>query len=226
MISLSSCLMASAKGDGNVVKQKRTLDREFDGVIVSQSISVYITYGGEFSLEVETDQNIQDKLITEVTSSGALKIYFDGSVGNVRTKNVYLTTSNIKYLKSSSSAMIKVENTIKTDRIKISSSSSSSIYVSLDVDSADISSSSSADITLEGRVNDLEISSSSSSDVYAMELKAKNCKASASSSADIDINVYGDLRASASSSGDIDYKGNPNVVKSNSSSGGSISDKS
>ena len=72
MISLSSCLMASAKGDGNVVKQKRTLDREFDGVIVSQSISVYITYGGEFSLEVETDQNIQDKLITEVTSSGAL----------------------------------------------------------------------------------------------------------------------------------------------------------
>ena len=225
MMSLSPLMMASVKGKGEVVKQKRTLDKAFKGVVSSEGISVYITYGGEFNLEVETYEDIIDRLITKVSEEGYLEICFEGNVNNIKTRNVYLTTSNLEYLEANSGSKIKVENTIKRDEIKIISHSGSKIYVSIDVDSADINSHSGSSITLEGSVDNLEISSNSGSRISAMKMKAYNCDASASSGSRININVYGNLKANASSSGDINYKGNPNITRSSESSTGRISRK-
>ena len=213
MMVLSSSLMAATKGDGNVVKQKRTLNKEFDGVIVSQGILVYITYGGEFSLVVEADENIQDQLITEVTKEGHLRIYFEGDVKKITSRNVYLTTSNLKLLKAITTAKIEVKNTIKRDEIHITSLSGSNISVDIDVENAIIYTSRKGLATIIGVANNLKVKSSSASCVYAFDLISQNCKANSDRLSHININVSEKLEANARLKSMIVYKGKPEKIK-------------
>jgi hypothetical protein len=84
------------------------------------------------------------------------------------------------------------------------------------------SSSSGADIEIFGRTKSFSARASSGSSIDADELETIDAYAKASSGANINVNVSGNLTAKASSGGDIDYEGNPNVDK-NTSSGGSVS---
>ena len=76
---------------------------------------------------------------------------------------------------------------------------------------------------IEGKTTKLSASSSSGSSINASNLKTIDAYAKASSGAQIDLNVSGELRAKASSGGDIDYEGNPTTIDKDTSSGGSVS---
>ena len=106
----------TVRGNHNVVKQDRNVG-SFSGVRVSTAIDVYLTQGDKTSVVVETDENIQEYLVTEVKND-VLNIYFDASVLSVEVKKVYVTTKEINSLSTTSAGDIFGQNPIKTNNLK------------------------------------------------------------------------------------------------------------
>lgn len=210
----------TVRGNHNVVKQDRNVGN-FSGVRVSTAIDVYLTQGEKTSVVVETDENIQEYLVTEVKND-VLNIYFDASVLSVEVKKVYVTTKEINSLSTTSAGDIFGQNPIKTNNLKLNSSSAGDIKVEVYAGFVDANLSSSGDITLTGEADSMDASLSSAGDFNAYNFKVKQADVSASSAGNADIWVTEKLIARASSAGDINYKGDPEYVDAHSSSAGGI----
>ncbi len=225
LVTTTSCFMdglTGIKGNGEVVSEDRTISSNFNEIKVQQGIQVYITQGNSTELKVEADENIIDILRTEVKNN-QLNIYFDKNVYKASSRKVYLTTSDISKIETSSGASVKTENTIETTILELDSSSGSAIKMYVNADEISSSSSSGATINIYGKSKEFSAMASSGSSIDADKLETINATAKVSSGANIDLNVSGKLIAKASSGGDIDYEGNPTEVNKDTSSGGSVS---
>lgn len=214
--------MTGIRGNGNVISEDRTINSDFDVIKVQQGINLFLTQGNSTEINVEADENILDLLITEV-KNGELKVYFDKNVYRAKKRNVYLTTTTISKIRTSSGASVKSENTLQVKSLDLDSSSGSSIKIYVNATEVTSESSSGSDIDIFGSTETFSAKASSGSSIDADELEAIDVYAKVSSGANINVNVTGKLIAKASSGGDIDFEGNPTDVNKDTSSGGSVS---
>lgn len=220
--SITSCMLTGVKGNQNVTTEDRTIKSDFDGIKVSQGINLFLIQGDELKISVETDENLQDILKTEVNKGNVLEVYFDEQVRKATAKNVYVTAKNINFLRTSSGASLTAEDVINSEAVQIETSSGSSIRVELLANDITSSSSSGSSIKVIGKTNNLTAKASSGSSIRAHRLEAEVVEAKASSGANIEVNALEELVASASSGGSIDYEGTPKKLVKNTSSGGSV----
>jgi hypothetical protein len=223
--ALLFCFTALA---GNSDKTEIRNVSNFKGIDVSSGIDLFITMGETESVKIVADNDIIDKIVTEV-KDGVLRIYlkqnnwFNWSVNEKR--KAYVTIKELNRIEASSGSDVISENTLKGDALKISVSSGSDVNVDVYFKNLDVNASSGSDAKIRGKVKNLTADSSSGSDINAGELESVFCKASASSGSDVTVNVSEELQASASSGADVKYYGNPSVKDINESSGGDVSHK-
>tara|TARA_R110001583_G_scaffold34847_1_gene116577 strand:+ start:22963 stop:23685 length:723 start_codon:yes stop_codon:yes gene_type:complete len=225
LLTTTSCFidgMTGIRGNGNIISEDRTISNDFDEIKVQQGINLFLTQGNSVALNVEADENIMDLLITEVKNN-ELKVYFEKNVYRAKARNVYLTTKNISKIRTSSGASVKSENTLQVSSLDLDSSSGSAIKVYINAEEVTSNCSSGAHIKIYGNSHTLSAKASSGSSIDADELKTVDAFATASSGANINVNVTNKLTARASSGGDIDYEGEPSNVDKDTSSGGSVS---
>ncbi|MGE0018142.1 MAG: head GIN domain-containing protein [Draconibacterium sp.] len=225
---LAALVIGLAALAGNSDKTETRNVSNFKGVDVSAGIDLYITMGETESVKIIADDDIIEKIITEV-KDGVLHIYVKQNnwfnwTGN-ETRKAYVTIKELNKIEASSGADVNSENTLKGEELKINVSSGAEVEVDVYYKNLEVSTSSGSDAKLTGKVKNLEASSSSGSDISAKELESVVCKASASSGSDITVNVSDELYASASSGADINYYGNPSVKDIDESSGGDVSRK-
>jgi citrate lyase gamma subunit len=207
-------------GNGNVVKKERKAG-EFAGIRVSSGIDVYLKQADHESISVESDENLQEYIITEIRD-GVLHVYADAEIRKAEMKKVYVSMSEINSISTSSAGDVFGETPIKTEKLKLSASSAGDIKLETYTKEIEADMSSSGDITLTGEAESLEADLSSAGDLNAYNLTVKEADISVSSAGDADIFVTEKLRARASSAGDINFKGNPEHVDAHSSSAGGI----
>lgn len=205
------------KGNGKVVTETRKVTDEFTAVSASEGLRVYVNQAKNFRIEVEADENIIDRIGTDI-KNGRLRIHAKENIGRA-TKKVYVSLPDINALQSSSGAHLTAEESIKADKLEIDSSSGSILEVEVVADDLDIDAGSGSNITVSGRATMLYVDGSSGANINAKELKSKICDADASSGSNISINVSERLTADAGSGGNIAYAGDPVVKKSKSVSG-------
>jgi len=193
------------EGDGNVTKKSRNV-ANFSAVSVSSGIDLYLTQGNTISLEVETDQNIHEYIITEV-KDGVLKIYVDGSIRSVKEMNVYLTFREIDALTASGGSDVEASGTISQDRLTIECSGGSDLKMDLVVDELKLSTSGGSDADITGEARVFHATSSGGSDLDAMELKTAECTLESSGGSDAHVYVTDKLKVQASGGSDVYYKG-------------------
>jgi len=224
LLGIAACTNAQIRrtvyGNNHVVKQERQAGR-FDGLRVSSGIDVYLRQTGNESISVETDENLQEYIKTEI-KDGILNVYADANIRKAEMKKVYVTMKDISSLKTSSAGDIIGETPVKTGNLKLSASSAGDIKIEVNADKIEADISSSGDITLSGKTDVLDVSLSSAGDLNAYELEVREADVSASSAGDADINVSERLTARASSAGDINYRGNPKYIDAHSSSAGGV----
>jgi len=110
------------------------------------------------------------------------------------------------------------------DRISIDVSSGADVTVTgVDGGTVTIETSSGSDASVAGTCNTVRADSSSGSDIEARDLICQNGEADASSGSDISIHVTGSVNADVSSGADVDVYGSPTDVRTDKSSGGSVS---
>ncbi|MDP2088314.1 MAG: head GIN domain-containing protein [Flavobacteriaceae bacterium] len=222
LISTTSCVLTGIKGNSQVTTEDRNLNSKFDGIKVSQGINLILTQGNDEKITVETDENLQDILVTKVNNNNVLEVYFDKNVRKVSTKNVYVTAKDISLLSTSSGASLTSENAIRSESVQLKSSSGSSIRVEIVAHEITSAASSGSNIKIIGKTNNFTAKASSGSTIRANRLEAAEVEAKASSGASIDVNASEILIATASSGGSINFEGNPKKLIKNTSSGGSV----
>ncbi|MDE5421296.1 DUF2807 domain-containing protein [Ancylomarina sp. DW003] len=223
VLGTTSCINAQfsgEKGNGNLVKQDREIGH-FTAISAGTGLDVYVVQGEREAVTVETDENLQDNIITEVRGN-KLVVKVEDRIRRAKAMSVYITLVDINKLNISSGCDFETKSRIKVSELDIEVSSGADAKLDINADKLSCSVSSGADADLWGTANYFYAKASSGSDLDAHKLTAKICKAKASSGADVTVNATEEIDASASSGGDVSYYGNPTRVDVNTSSGGDV----
>ena len=153
-ILVASIFLLAAISVSAQKKEERTVDK-FSSIGMGIHGDVYLTQGSPQKLVLEGDEDILEKVVTEVRDD-MLKIKF--SVPNVRTKSpvkIWITVSEINGLYLSGSGSINAETAIKSDEMELKVSGSGKINIeNLSCDEVDAAISGSGDIKLGGSADE------------------------------------------------------------------------
>lgn len=226
-ISLNSCVFNHGKsGNGNLITEKRKIDPQITEIYVSNVINVVLTQGNNANLEVTTDSNLLEYIVTEQDGNAIyIKIKDNTNLQNIDNMKVKITLPNISYVSTSGASSLKTANTILSKEIELKASSSSDIEMNLETENLIADASSAAEIILQGKAINVEYEASSSSTIEAEKLIANYINAKASSAADIQCSPIINLHAKASSAGNVRFETKPKNINIEESSGGNVYQK-
>lgn len=218
----SSCIFMgpSIKGDGNVVKENRSLD-DFDQIEVSRGMNVYISQSTATSVTVEADENLLDAIETKV-SGDVLEIKALKNIRNATAKKVFVTVPEISAISTSSGSNVFSETALVAEHLELKSSSGSNLKLELKARRTEAKTSSGSNITLSGNTETFEGEASSGSNIFGEDFATKKCDAQASSGSNIWIRVENELIGKASSGANVFYFGQPQTESIEKSSGGNV----
>lgn len=219
-IGNSMSAIGCEKGSGNIVKEDRQAKR-FSKVVLKSSGNVYIKQGSNTSIQVETDDNIQKLIRTEVEGA-SLVIYSEESICP-RKLNFYLIMPDIESLNIKGSGNIGVKGPVNADRLELKIDGSGDIKIKdLNATAMRVLINGSGDIEANGEVASVSCSIKGSGDIDLQETKAKNFEVSIYGSGDVSIEVDENLDASIYGSGDVIYTGNPSNIRKKVLGSGSV----
>lgn len=222
--SCNGNLNTGTKGSGNITKEKRVIVTSFEKIASSSGITVIVEQGSPTSIEVETDDNIQQYVITKV-ENGTLFIKVEGSIHTESPINVNVKMPLITGLESSSGSTISSKNKLRGTEISLTTSSGSQIEAVLEYEKVSCDSSSGSNITISGKALNLQTSTSSGSEINAEELASNEIIADASSGSFTKVKPIVKLKGTASSGSSIYYYQKPKTLIKEESSGGSVTNE-
>jgi len=178
-------------GSGDLVSENRPAS-SFTSVSVEGSAEVQLLPSDTESLRIEADDNIIDKVITEI-EDGTLHIYLEkGSYTNI-TVRAYVSMKKLESLSCSGSASFETKKPFDMDEFRCRINGSSSVKIS-------------------GRANKEAIEISGTGNVSNYNLEASEAKVTISGAGNVQVTVKDKLEAVISGTGNITYDGNPQVV--------------
>lgn len=208
-------------GSGNIITEKRNVSEKFTKISASTGVNVIVEQGSPAEVEVETDDNLIEYIVTEV-ENGTLIVKIDGNIDMMTTINVRVKMETISSLESSSGSSITSKNTLKGTSIALKSSSGSEIEAELEYESVSCESTSGSEIKASGKALRLETKSSSGSEIDASNLAANEVYAQSTSGSSTTVKPILKLDGKASSGSDINYVKEPKSITKDETSGGSV----
>ena len=208
-------------GNGNVTTKERIISSSFDQIEVSRGLDVYLTQSDIESLTVQADENLHDIIITKVENN-ILKIYTDENISYSEAKKVMVSFKNLSKISASSGSAIYSSSIISVDSLDLQTSSGADMDLEVKAKNLHCNASSGGDLKVNGSADTLFAKASSGSNIDARNLSTLTTNASASSGADIVVNVSQELTAKAASGADITYLGNPETINKSNEVSGSI----
>lgn len=223
-ILLLSCneQFTGIQGSGNITKEKRNIEAPFTAIVSDSGVSVIVAQESTESIEVETDDNIQQYITTKI-ENGTLYIKVEGSINTQSPINVSVKMPSITRLEASSGSSIHSKNTLIGTSLSLNTSSGGEIEAVIEFEKVSCDASSGSQLTVSGKALLVETSSSSGSEINAEELVANEIVADASSGSFTKVKPIVKLNGTASSGSTITYYQAPKTLIKSESSGGSIS---
>ena len=208
-------------GSGNIITESRAITESFDKISSSSGVTVIVEQGSPNNIEVETDDNLMQYVITKV-ENGTLIVKIEGNINTMSSIDVRVRMCSIAGLESSSGSTINSKNTLKGNSITVKTGSGSEIEAVLEYEKVFCESSSGSNTSVSGKALYLETSSSSGSEINASELAANEIISQASSGSFSSVKPIIKLKGSASSGSSIIYHKTPKTLIKEESSGGSV----
>jgi hypothetical protein len=211
LVSATNPLSAQrASGNKNVISQERTVE-PFTRIDVGGAFNVYLTIKDQFSLIVETDENLQEKITTKIHNE-KLSITSSG-IRNATKLNIYVSAPEITYVNLSGAATFKSSNTLSADYLELIASGASNLSLDIDVDELVTEASGASTVKLTGTAHNHNVKASGASDVKAANLLTTNTTATASGAADVKINATEKVTRKISGAGSVKISGAPEIMQ-------------
>jgi hypothetical protein len=174
-------------GSGKIVSQTRTLE-ECSGVILQNTGNIYLTQADTQSIRIEADDNIIDRIETEVDGEKLEVGLNKGSYENI-TCRIYVSLKKINKM------LINGSGNIVTDNVK-----SDEVYCKIN---------GSGNINIKGSGNYIDLYINGSGNISAQEFTAKKCKAYINGSGNITLYASEEADTEINGSGNIFFSWNP-----------------
>ena len=239
-LACNATIPGALVGSGNVVTESFDVS-DFDQIRLGTSGTLYVEQGDEFSLTIETDDNILPALNVDVTK-GVLRLTANPDYTALQsTTLIYrVTVPELTALDVSGSGEIFVGDFKSASLSMTVSGSGDTVFSNAEIDSLTINVNgsgkvtiesatseditikvnNSGDVTLAGETESITITTSGSGKVFAEELKTTKADVTINGSGDTNLWVTKAITVNISGSGEVRYWGAPKVeLKNNSGSG-------
>ncbi|RLD64287.1 MAG: hypothetical protein DRJ01_01325 [Bacteroidetes bacterium] len=208
------------RGNNNVVTKERDVS-DFSGVSISGIFDVFISQGDKEELKIETDDNIQQYIITEVRK-GILNIQLTGNVKRLKTLNVYVTVKKLNSLIILGGNHVTISSVITTDNIEVYLGGESTLTFNVLAKEMECDITDAGIANFNGKVDVLNIRISDDAELNAFDMNALTCKLKASGFSQAKINVIDKLDMIVTGDCNVYYKGSPEINNRVFSGGGFI----
>ena len=189
---LFGCRERGVKGSGNVITESREIE-DFNEVEVSGAYNINISVGGNTSLSVSAEDNLQKFITTRIVNE-RLIIENSRNLSPKRKIEINITTPELDLLNSSGICNIYVEGIDEQT-------------FTLDLSGAGVT-------ELYGKVENFNVDLAGASLLEARELFARFVEIDANDASQAEIYVSERLTVDLSGNGNIDYYGDPLEVNS------------
>jgi len=217
----ASCHLIGVKGNGNVIKQDRTVT-SFNAIDVSGAFDIYLNQGSTEAVTVEADENLLPLIRTRVVDGVLVIDTKDKPIGHATAMKVYITFKDLSKIEISGAVDIETQSKLTLNDLFINTSGASDGKMEMAVQKLKIESSGASKIRLTGMAVDVQMDLSGASDIFAFDFPAETYSLDISGAGKAEINVTKKLEADISGAGTIRYKGSPTTVDQQVSGAGSI----
>ncbi|MTB50560.1 DUF2807 domain-containing protein [Lewinella sp. W8] len=177
-------------GSDTFVTETRSVDA-FSGVRISDGTIATITFGAEQDLALTVNDNIADRVLTEVRN-GVLEVGLrNGNYRNIEV-SVDIVIPNLDFLRVTDGADATATGFDALTDLR------------LEVHDG-------GDVTLAGTAETLDIVCSDAGDINAFDLMATRCEVRISDGADVSVSVSDLLTGRVSDGGDLFFRGQPEL---------------
>lgn len=136
------------KGNKVVVSENRNIS-EFNKIEVIDDLNVFLVYNENQSVEVESDSNLQEAIVTEV-KDGTLTIRTNEIIGRNKALNIYLKINKqLQIINTYNKAKVSSKNLLIIDNLTINSFDNSAIDLKLNTKDIEITCVESSKLNLE-----------------------------------------------------------------------------
>lgn len=226
-----AAIAQTIKGSGNVTKEKHEVEA-FSKIKIGGAFDVIITKGNTNSLTVETDDNIQERVISSVSNNTLTVKLKDNKIKNIERLRLYITMPNIEEIEASGASEIKAANfnckdltidisgasevdlnNFKCSILDIEASGASELDLDIKCTSLKGKISGASEIDIKGSTDKMTLSLSGASSFDAKEFKCENAEIKASGASDAEVNVNNTISAHISGAADCSNVGNAKICK-------------
>ena len=218
MLLFSLCVTAQ-DGSKNVITQTRNV-ATFEGLSVSGIFKVIFTQGEPQSVKIETDDNLMEKVTTEV-HNGVLEIGTKGGNINNPTKMVaYITAKDLTSIELSGVSKFTATNKLVTPKLKLDLSGVTTVTLNTNASNVTCDLSGTAKLDIEGSGDQLSADLSGTAKLTASKFEIKDAKVDVSGVGSATINATKSVSLDASGASKISYARHDNLNVKNSNVSG------
>ncbi len=149
-------LFSQVRGNGNLEKQERSLS-DFNGIEVRGGIDLHVRQGDQCKVVIETDENLQEYIITEL-ESGILHIYVqkDARIYRSNAMDAYVTVNQLNSLKVTGGGDVQSQGMISAEDISMAVSGGGDLQFNLKAMRARCEISGGGDVSLEADIREFK----------------------------------------------------------------------
>ena len=220
LIMASISLLGQEAGNKNITTEVRELGN-FNALNVGGALSVYIEISEQYSVRIETDENLQDNVKAEVKDE---VLYIkSNTIKNPTKLNAYISMPRLNYLNAAGATEVKGKSLIENDEFLLMASGASSVSLDLDVQYLETSVSGAADVTLAGVAKTHKLTLSGAGSLKAKGLVSSKAIYDVSGASDAVINVTDEVIGEKKGVASVSVIGEPSKsVTSSGKSGDNI----
>lgn len=219
-------LITASAASAQMQQSREVALKQFSEIHVNTGIELIIKQGTTESAKIVADETLIDAIVVEQSGNSVTVnwklIKSTKKRWLNRTAQVFITYKNLNILEASDGSSVKTENAVKTGILNISVSSGANISATVECPQLQLKTNSGASASLKGIAARMNLEAGSGSRINTLELIADYANVTASSGADVKVNVTKELAATASSGGNIRYKGSAVVENSAGSKSGNV----
>lgn len=215
-VTVSSCNLIDGrriKGNGKIITKTYDLNN-FKSIDGEGAIHFYLVQDSNYSVKVETDENLMNHLEVKV-NDGELEVgNRDRSwLSPSKEIKVFVSMPVIRSINVSGASSIKTEGKfVQDNEIAIDASGASDGELQVRAPKINLDASGASTISISGETKDVKGEATGASTIKAFDLKAENVNVEASGASTANVFASISLIADASGASGINYKGNPTVT--------------
>ncbi|GEM_PF-2204775 len=203
----------SVSGSGDIVSEMRDL-KGFDKIEAGGAVNLNISFGDQWHVEVEADDNVIEYIDTRVREQ-TLEIETTRTIRRSKV-DVHVTLPELRKLNASGAVNVSFNDPVEQNFISVKASGASNIKLTVNVEALEVHASAASDITVEGTAYYAEVTASGASNIRGAGFECVEADVRLSGASDMRAAITDKVTGSLSGASDLRIAGDPVVEVSTS----------